>query len=261
MKNKRKITGIVAAVLCAIIGTISLVGYVNSAKDEAEAREALTDVYVVDKLVPKGSDAGTIKASVSTEKVPTRLVQPGAVDNLKDVSADAVATSDLQPGDQLVRARVAPKNQAESSLEGKVQVSAQLTSDRAVGGSIAKGDTVGVYLSFDPFDTNKPESDTTTPPKTPSVTHLELQKVLVTNVQTTNQPVQPDEADEEGDKAGVAQVTASEYIVTLALTPAQSERFVFATEFGHVRLANEPATVSDDGTQIITRGNVFTVVQ
>ncbi len=57
------------------------------------------------------------------------------------------------------------------------------------------------------------------------------------------------------------QVTASEYIVTLALTPAQSERFVFATEFGHVWLADEPATVSDDGTQIITLGNVFTVVK
>jgi pilus assembly protein CpaB len=143
------------------------------------------------------------------------------------------------------------------SVQDKVQVSAQLTPERAVGGTIAKGDTVGVYLSFDPFDTNKAESDTSTPAKTPSTTHLEFQKVLVTNVQTTNQPVQPD----EGNKAGVEQVTASEYIVTLALTPAQSERFVFATEFGHVWLANEPATVSDDGTQIITLGNVFTVVK
>ncbi len=149
MKNKRRITGIVAAVLCAIIGTTALVGYVSSAKNEAEAREALTDVYVVDKLVPKGSDAETIKASVSTEKVPNRLVQPGAVDNLQDVSADAVAASDLQPGDQLVAARVAPKNQVDPSVEGKVQVSAQLTAERAVGGTIAKGDTVGVYLSFD----------------------------------------------------------------------------------------------------------------
>ena len=56
-------------------------------------------------------------------------------------------------------------------------------------------------------------------------------------------------------------VTAAEYIVTLALTPAQSERFVFATEFGHVRLASEPATVADDGTQIVTLRNVFTVVK
>jgi pilus assembly protein CpaB len=257
MKNKRRITGIAAAVLCAIIGTFSLVGYVSSAKNKAEAKEALVDVYVVDKLVPQGSDADTIKASVSTDKVPSRLVQPGAVKDLQDVSAEEVASSDLQPGDQLVAARLALKNQVDQSVQDKVQVSAQLTPERAVGGTIAKGDTVGVYLSFDPPVTAKAESDTSTQAVVPYMTHLEFQKVLVTNVQTTNQPVQPN----EDNKAGVEQITASEYIVTLALTPAQSERFVFATEFGHVWLANEPATVSDDGTQIITIGNVYTVVK
>ena len=249
MNNKRRITGIVAAVLCAVIGTMSLVGYVSSAKNEAEAREALTDVYVVDKPVPTGSDAGTIKASVSTEKVPNRLVQHGAAKNLKDVSADAVAASDLQPGDQLVAARLAAKNQGDPNVQDKVQVSAQLTAERAVGGTIAKGDTVGVYLSFG--------SEIPTNP----ATHLELQKVLVTNVQTADHAVQPDKGNGEDKKPDVAPVSASEYIVTLALTPAQSERFVFATEFGHVWLADEPATVSDDGTQIITVGNVYTVAK
>jgi pilus assembly protein CpaB len=78
--------------------------------------------------------------------------------------------------------------------------------------------------------------------------------VLVTNVQTTQDPV-------SNEKDGQKQVTSSNYIVTLALTPAQSERFVFATEFGHVWLANEPATVNDDGTGIVTMGNVFAVVK
>ena len=57
------------------------------------------------------------------------------------------------------------------------------------------------------------------------------------------------------------QVSSTNFIVTLALTPAQCERFVFATEFGHVWLANQPATVSDDGTDIITMGNVYAVVK
>ena len=51
------------------------------------------------------------------------------------------------------------------------------------------------------------------------------------------------------------------YIVTLALTPAQSERFVFATEFGQVWLSNQPATVSEDGTSLVTLGSVYTVVK
>src|SRR5215207_5833492 len=103
MKNRRRVVGIIAAMLLAIIGTAALVGYVQSAKDKAVANEALVDVYVVDQLVPKDADAATIRSSVSIEHIPARLEQPGAVTNLNDVG-DKVAASDLQPGDQLVAA-------------------------------------------------------------------------------------------------------------------------------------------------------------
>ena len=105
MKNKRRIIGILAAVILATIGTVALVGYVQSAKDKAVAQEALVEVYVVDKLVPKGAAAETIKASVSVEQIPARLEQPGAITDLKEVGANVAAT-DLQPGDQLLAARL-----------------------------------------------------------------------------------------------------------------------------------------------------------
>ena len=92
------------------------------------------------------------------------------------------------------------------------------------------------------------------------MTRLEFQHVLVTNVQTTNEPVMPDETDQDDGRL-VEQVTGSQYVVTLALSPEQSERFVFATEFGHVWLSNEPATVSDDGTRLVTLGNVYSVAK
>ena len=63
MKNKRRIIGIVAAMLLAVIGTIALVGYVQSAKDKAVAQEALVDVYVVDKLVPNVRKLGLLDAN------------------------------------------------------------------------------------------------------------------------------------------------------------------------------------------------------
>ncbi len=85
MKNKRRITGILAAVILATIGTVALVGYVQSAKDKAVAQEALVEVYVVDQLVPKGAAAETIKSSVSVEQIPARLQQPGAITDLTDV--------------------------------------------------------------------------------------------------------------------------------------------------------------------------------
>jgi pilus assembly protein CpaB len=278
MKNKRRITGIVAAMLLAIIGTVALMGYVRSAKDRAAADESLVDVYVVDKLVPKGAEPDSIKSSVSIAHVPTRLKQPGAITDLGAVGVNVAAT-DLQPGDQLLAARLVPKDQVSQDVTDKVQISTVLTPERAVGGSLQKGDLVGIYLSFDPFGLDEAgQSSGTTPAtgsaaalaatsatstttdsqkKSPNVSRLEFQHVLVTNVQTVNAPVKADSKDSKG----VAQVSGSQYVVTLALSPEQSERFVFASEFGHVWLSSDPASVSDDGTRLVTLGNVYKLVK
>ena len=271
MKNKRRITGILAALLLAIVGTVALMGYVRSAKDKAVASEALVDVYVVDKLVPKGAEPDAIKSSVSLEQIPARLKQSGAIADLDAVGTNVAAT-DLQPGDQLLAVRLVPKAKATDEVTDKVQISTLLAAERAVGGTLQNGDLVGVYLSFDPFDLNDDgqaidsttASDSTTqttmaaPKKSPNTTRLEFQHVLVTNVQTTDAPVTVDSKD---NATGVAQVTGLQFVVTLALSPEQSERFVFATEFGHVWLSNDPASVSDDGTRLVTLGNVYKVVK
>ena len=83
MNNKRRIIGIVAATLLALIGTMSLVAYVRSAKDKAVADEALVDVYVVDEFVPKGAEPETIASAISLEQVPARLMQNGAITDLE----------------------------------------------------------------------------------------------------------------------------------------------------------------------------------
>jgi pilus assembly protein CpaB len=293
MKNKRRIIGIVAATLLAFIGTISLVGYVSAAKDDAVSKEALVDVYIVDEFVPKGADPATIKASVSIEQVPARLKQEDAITDLETVG-EQVAAADLQVGDQLVAIRLASGELVSTEITDKVQISALLEAERAVGGVLRQGDLVGVYLSFEPFgidesgigdsestETNNPddvnaaaaiaavegssdegstdEGSTDEGPKnTPNVSRLEFQHVLVTNVQTISAPVTPAEEDEESI---VAQVTGTQYVVTLALSPEQSERFVFATEFGHIWLSIDPATVTDDGTRPVSLGDVYTVVE
>src|ERR671917_139673 len=71
--------------------------------------------------------------------------------------------------------------------EGLQEVTVPLEPARALGGRIAAGDTVGVFLSFDPFDIGN------TGEKTANVTHLELHKVVVTRVQL----------DDSGDGTGV----------------------------------------------------------
>lgn len=291
MNNKRRIIGIVVATLLAVIGTVSLVGYVRSAKDKAVADEALVDVYVVDEFVPKGAEPETIASAVSLERVPARLKQDGAITEIEALG-DSVAAADLQPGDQLVAARLTAKELVSEEVTDKVQVSALLEAERAVGGVLKKGDLVGVYLSFDPFSLDEAGQDITSgdeaataspvgladgssaeasttestveepatgPTNTPNVSRLEFQHVLVTNVQTISAPISVE--DDAVEATGIAQVTGTQYVVTLALSPEQSERFVFATEFGHVWLSIEPASVVDDDTRPVTLANVFTVVR
>ena len=226
MKNKRRIIGILAAVILAIIGTVALVGYVQSAKDKAVAEEALVDVYVVDKLVPKGATAETIKSSVSVEQVPARLEQPGAITDLEDVGANVAAT-DLQPGDQLLAARLVPKDAGGRGGQGQgADLGAcsrpsgpsagrcrRVTSSASTSRSIPSTSTRPAQDARGrPATDRRPTRRADEPPidhgrgvdcdrtqkKTPNMTRLEFQHVLVTNVQTTNEPVMPD--DERPDR-------------------------------------------------------------
>src|SRR5262245_4543391 len=184
--NHRRAAGIGVAVVLAGVGAAGAISWANSAKDSAEAAQAQTAVLIVDKQVPKGADAATIKAATHVGTVQQKALQPGALTS-EDQVGDQVAASDLQPGDQLVQARLAA--QVQSDHADKVTISATFSAERAVGGTIKAGDSVGVYLSFEPFDSNKLESDTSTPAKTPNTTHMEFHQVPVTNVQTTGDPV------------------------------------------------------------------------
>ena len=140
--------------------------------------------------MPKGADAATILAGTHEGTVQQKNLAAGAITSDAQIG-NQVAVADLYPGDQLVKDRLAA--QVETGVPAdKVQISATLTAERAVGGTIKAGDTVGVYLSFEPFDTNRPETDTTTPAKTPNTTHMEFQHVLVTNVQSTTDPSSSD---------------------------------------------------------------------
>ena len=304
MKNRRRILGIVAAMLLAVVGTVSLIVYVDRTTEEAVADEALVDVYVVDRFVPKGADAATIRESVTIEQVPARLEQEGVITELADLG-DEVAAADLQPGDQLVEARMTARDVVAEVVDDKVQVSMLLDAHRAVGGALEAGDLVGVYITFESFDavgipfpeqptpeasailtaadpdgaTDAADAEATAPDatpgddlpdKTPITTRLEFQHVLVTNVQTIDAPALPADGGGSGatsevdgasdDEPAVEQVTDRQYVVTLALSPEESERFVFAAEFGHIWLSIDPATVEDDGTRRVELGDVFEAV-
>lgn len=276
---KRQVIGITIAVVLAVVGTFALVSYVRSAKEDAVKDELMVQVAVVSDPIAKGTSVADMTGSVAMTDVPRRLVAPGAVEDLADVDQTLVAAVDLQAGEQLLTERlVDPRSLVRADVPAGLQeITLALTPERAVGGELAAGDTVGVLFSFDPFQassavdptaTSTPAEPTVTatPSMTPNMTHFTLHKVLVTAVQYSRvdteraAEVNSDESTDTTLDPTVAEAPADQLLITLAVSSSQAEQLVFAAEFGYVWLTLEGVGADEDGTRILTLDGVFVTV-
>jgi pilus assembly protein CpaB len=239
---RRRLLAAFAALVLALVGTVVLVAYVRGADTRALAGVQTVDVLVVQRLVPAGTAAPELAGLVGVEQVPAKAAVPGRVTDLADLTGQ-VATVDLQPGEQLLATRFAGPGDLRAPgtvavPAGAQEISVLLEPQRAVGGRLAAGDTVGVFISLDP----------------PS-THVVLHRVLVTQVQGAPAPAEGTE-DVETASAGSAAPSAS-LMVTLAVTAEQAERVVFGAEHGTLWLSLEPEGADIDGTEVVTPDNVY----
>jgi len=270
--NRRRVVGMIVAAVLATLGTLMLVLYVQGAKNDAVAGERVVDVVVVTKTIPMGSTTEQVSDRVRVEQVPAKVRADEALTaltQLEDVKGQ-VTTAELHPGEQLIRSRFGftgvVKGVRLAAPAGKLEVTVAVDPERALGGTIAAGNTVAVLASFDPFDVSAAPNpqfgnekvtqvDGMVIPdggKTPNSTHLILHKVLVTNVQ-----VETDSSSSSTDKdKNATDAPKGKLLVTLALDAPSVERIVFAAEHGHVWLANEPKDAPEEGTKIQTRGSV-----
>ncbi|HUH07008.1 MAG TPA: RcpC/CpaB family pilus assembly protein [Egibacteraceae bacterium] len=257
----RRVIGAITAVLLAGLGTLVLIVWVRAAEQRALAGEQVVEVFVVTQEIAKGTTSQELQDRVELTQVPAKVRAAGSVDRLSTLDGK-VAAVELLPGEQLLSSRFTTPEalavQAQVDIpEGLLQVTVSLAPERALGGQLRPGDTVGVLGSFEPFDTQIAEGEE--PPKTPNSTHLILHKVLVTNIQGGGQggaPMPLAEQDDDEDE-GVRAAPASDLLITLAVEAPAVERVVFAAEHGTVWLAHEPATADEGGTQIQTRGTIY----
>jgi pilus assembly protein CpaB len=238
----RKPVALLAAVVLALVGTILLVTYVHSAKDHAVAGEQLVPVLVLTDDVKAGTPASDVASHVKTEQVPAKVKAAGAVTTVSGLTG--IATVDLVKGEQLVNTRfaaVAASGRAPTP-DGLLEVTVPLDPQRALGGQLVAGNKVGVVITIDDDGSGK------------AVTHLELQKVLVTSVQAaTTDSSSSDSSDSKDAKTA----PTGTMMVTLAVDAPSVEKVVFAAEHGHIWLAAEPDTANTAGTAIQNRDSVL----
>jgi pilus assembly protein CpaB len=242
---RRRLLAAIAALVLLVAGTAVLVAYVRGADARAFAGARTVEVLVVDELIPRGTPGSELTDLVRTEVLPAKAALEGRVTDLSTLTG-RVSTVDLQPGEQLLITRFENPDDLQAAgtvavPPGAQEVSILLEPQRAVGGRLAAGDTVGVVVSV---------SLASVP-----ATHAVLHDVLVTQVQGAPAPAAA-EGDPETASAGSAAPSAS-LMVTLAVSAAQAEAVVFGVEHGTLWLTLQPDGADNGGTGVITPDTIF----
>jgi pilus assembly protein CpaB len=238
-----------AALILIVAGSLVLLAYVRGAENRALAGVRTVEVLVVEQPVPAGTAAEDLADLVTTEMLPAKAALPGRVTDLKAL-AGRVATVDLQVGEQLLGSRFSRPTdlQAPGTVEvpaGLQEISVLLEPQRTIGGRLAAGDTVGVYLSQVLTDDTR---------QTSAVLH----GVLVSQVQGAMSVAEP---AEDGTEPVAAGTPLTSLMVTLAVPARDAETVVFGMEHGTLWLSLETPADDNAGTRVLDQGAIYTGAQ
>ena len=240
---KRRIIAVATALVGAAVAAVLLMTYVASADSRAMEGMRTMNVMVVTAPIAEGTSGDQLSALVESKTLPSMAVATGTVSNLDEV-AGLVATSTLQPGEQLLASRFASPASLADAEEVKVpkgmqQLSILLESPRILGGTLSPHDTVGVFISLEEKDPVPPQ------------THLVLNKVLISKVEGGRAAAPAEEG------APASEVGKQSVLVTLVLSAPDAEKVVFGTEHGTVWLSLENDKSVSTGTRVVTPENVY----
>ncbi|MFJ5693571.1 Flp pilus assembly protein CpaB [Arthrobacter sp. NPDC093125] len=258
--KSRLLAGAAAAVL-AIVGAMLVISYAQGADQRAVKDLEPVAVLVVKTAIPAGTPVESMTAAVTTEQLPGTAVTDSSLKSL-DGSKGKVAAVDLVPGEQLVAERlVAPEElKTQGSVKvpaGLQEVSFKLEPDRVVGGRLAPGDHVGVFVSMDEGGLEDRADKETT--------KLTVRKALVTAVQRapeaapTAAPAPTATASTDLNAADPRDTTlpVGSLMLTVAVSDVDAAKIVFAAEYAKMWLSKEPTNAKDSGPRIIQRSEVY----
>ena len=246
----RRIGGLIAAVLLALVGAIIVILYANGADSRAAEGQKVVKVYIVRYEIPAGTPTADIGDRAIKKEIPKNVVASGAITKLSEIKG-LVAGAVLVPGEQLVRARFTTPS-AYQATGASVAVptnllttTISLPADRAVGGVLTPGSTVAVIASFSSEGT------------VPTQTGIIMQKVLVTNVQVSDPASAASEQTSPEDPNLPGTSPQGNILITLAMPASEISRLLYAAEHGTIWLAADPRTAPNAGGGAVTRSGVY----
>ncbi|PRY67506.1 pilus assembly protein CpaB [Glaciihabitans tibetensis] len=240
---KIRLISALAALVLAIIGVVLLSQYVQGADERAYGEAQTVEVLVVAAAVPAGTPTEDLGEFLEVKAVPQSVVAEDVVTNLAQFGGRVVGV-DLVVGETLLASRLIDPTAlvAPGSIpapEGLQEFTVTLTAEQTIGGRLAAGDTVGIYVSFGDLD----PAEARILPGTNHVFH----RVLVTSVQGVVVP---------SDDSSAAPVPEAGVFVTFATTAVDAERIIWARQYAaSLWLSLETEDDLDADTKMVTDEN------
>ena len=228
-----RLRAVIVAVSFALVATVGVAIYINSFKDAIVESGRKQEVYVANAKLVSGSKISQALESESLKKMemPKRYIAEDAITDVGPYKGQ-VLTASMSRGEQLTASKVRSSGQSEITYKlpaDHLAVSIPIDDIVGVGGRIRAGDRVAIIATFEPG------------PDGADVSRLLLGgiEVLALSGQIKSegmggQPVKP--------------------TLTLAVTPTDAEKLVFAEEKGKVWVALQAPT-----TQGLPQGGGQTV--
>lgn len=214
--NKKVI--IVALILSLL--SAGLVYYYVSKASAAPVEIEYANVYVAVKTMP--AKYKITEADIKTAKVPKELLNTRAVTNKSEIIGKRLKDSVIE-GEQIIADRLADDQKTSLSYTlpaGKRAVSIDVKESTDVSDLIRPGDYVDVIASF---EKEEAENGTT------KTVYSRITKTIIQNIEVL---ALGQDTNITEDKLKEPSKT-----VTLAIEPKDVEKFVFASEYGTIRLS------------------------
>lgn len=239
---KRRVLTLVLAVLIAGLGTVGVLAYIRKTDNRAVAGQQTVSVLVAGKAIPSGTAAGTALRDglLTSEQLPADSVPSDAMRSMTSGLSAKVLSSDVQPGQMLLRPMLIADAQVTGGLAipaGMVAVTIQLCPPEAVAGNIHAGSHVTVFDTYAAKESATVQSNCNSSEQfnTATQTRIVLPRVLVLSVGSavgSGQSSSQSSATQSTSATSSTGATGSTLMVTVAVSQADAQRLIEVTQAG-----------------------------
>lgn len=214
-----RVRTVIIAVVFGCLATMGVALYINSLRARIVESGIKQTVLVAREDIAEGTAASALKKRglLKTVEMPQRYLAQNALASL-DSYGNRVLTAPLGRGEQVTgkKFRSEKKSAVVSKLpRGSLALAVSVDEVTGLGGKIQAGDKIFVLATFEPG---------------PGGT--DITRVLLRDIKVLDAPVLP-------ARSGAA-ATVAKSTITVAVTPSQAEKLVFAEEKGKVWISLAP---------------------